>query len=540
LPGPLRKPIPRSLFALAACALLTLAGAGCGSSSPAPAPGTHRPPLESIFEADLALRTNPAATLDALRTLGVSRVKVFMPWRTVAPNPTSAKAPSGFRASDPAAYPPAGWATFDTILRDAKARGMDIDLTIGEPAPQWATGPGSPPGPAGVWKPSAADFGAFMRAVGTRYSGTYRAPGTSSPLPRVDFWGIWNEPNYGQDLAPQAIGSTVELSPNLYRGLLDTSFAALKATGHASDTIVIGELAPRGITVGDQPGNFSGMVPLRFVRALYCADSSFRVYRGNAATERGCPTTAAASKAFPTQHPILFDASGFSVHPYPQGQLPPNVPTTVEPDYADLPALPNLERTLDRLQGLYGSSKRFALYSTEFGYQTNPPEKIARAVNTSTASLYLNWAEYISWRDPRIRSYDQYLLSDPVTANALGGFATGLELADQTPKPTYDAYRMPLYLPSSHAAKGKAVEVWGCVRPAPYARRDSGRQQTARVEFAATAAGPFRVLQRVPITDPQGYFDVRIAFPGSGVVRIGFTPSHGPAIHSRVAAVSIG
>ena len=175
-----------------------------------------------------------------------------------------------------------------------------------------------------------------------------------------------------------------------------------------------------GITVGDQPGNFSGMVPLRFVRALYCADSSFRLYRGAAATERGCPATAAASKTFPAQHPILFHASGFSVHPYPQGQLPPNVPTSIEPDYADLPALPNLERTLDRLQGLYGSSEHFPLYSTEFGYQTNPPEKIARAVSVSTAALYLNWAEYISWRDPRIRSYDQYLLSDPVTANAVG------------------------------------------------------------------------------------------------------------------------
>ncbi|MEA2144985.1 MAG: polysaccharide biosynthesis protein PslG [Solirubrobacteraceae bacterium] len=529
-------------LALAACALGALGAGGCGAShsGTTTTAGTQRPPLESIFEADLALRTNPAATLDALRTLGVSRVKVFMPWRTVAPNPTSAKAPSGFRASDPAAYPPAGWATFDTILRDAKARGMDIDLTIGQPAPDWATAPGSPPGPAGVWKPSAADFGAFMHAVGTRYGGSYRAAGSSSPLPRVDFWGIWNEPNYGQDLAPQAIGSRVELSPNLYRGLLDASYTSLKATGHGSDTILIGELAPRGITVGDQPGNFSGMVPLRFVRALFCADSAFRLYRGTAATERGCPATAAASKAFPAQHPILFHASGFSVHPYPQGQLAPNVPTPIEPDYADLPALPNLERTLDRLQGLYGSSEHFPLYSTEFGYQTNPPEKIARAVSASSAALYLNWAEYISWRDPRIRSYDQYLLSDPVTANASGGFATGLELANGTPKPTYDAYRMPLYLPRPHAATGQAVEVWGCVRPAAYARRDSGAPQTALVEFATGPGAPFRILQRVPITDPQGYFDTRVMLPSRGVVRIAFTPPHGPAIHSRLAAVSIG
>lgn len=158
----------------------------------------------------------------------------------------------------------------------------------------------------------------------------------------------------------------------------------------------------------------------------------------------------------------------------------------------------------------------------------------------STAALYLNWAEYISWRDPRIRSYDQYLLSDPVTANASGGFATGLELANGTPKPTYEAYRMPLYLPSPHAGKGQAVEVWGCVRPAAYARRDSGTQPTALVEFATGPSGPFRVLQRLPITDAQGYFDTRVVFPSHGVVRIGFTPPHGPAMYSRLAAVSIG
>lgn len=532
---------PRRAFVLA-CAAACLALSACGgtSSHGGSAAGPQRPRLLSIFEADLALRTNPGPTLETLHGLGVSVIKVFMPWRSIAPAAQASQPPRGFDATDPAAYPAAAWAPYDTILRMARGMGITVDLTVGQPAPQWATASGSPPGPPGVWKPSAARFGAFMRAVGTRYSGSYRPAGAGSPLPAVGFWGVWNEPNYGQDLAPQAIGSTVELSPNLYRGLLDAAYAALKATGHANNTIVIGELAPRGITVGDQPGNFSGMVPLRFVRALYCADASFHLYRGAAAAARGCPTTAAASKQFAAQHPLLFHASGFSVHPYPQGQLPPNVPTTIEPDYADLPALPKLESTLDRLQGLYGSSTRFPLYSTEFGYQTNPPEKIARAVDMTTASLYLNWAEYISWRDPRIRSYDQYLLSDPVTANASGGFATGLELADGTPKPTFAAFRMPLYLPRATVGKGQAVEVWGCVRPAPSYQRTTGHQAVALIEYAASAAGPFRVLARVPISDPDGYFDVNVHVPAGGVIRTTFSPQHGPAIHSRLATISIG
>ena len=47
-------------------------------------------------------------------------------------------------------------------------------------------------------------------------------PGDPNDLPRVSFWELWNEPNFGIDLAPQAInGSTVPAAPAMYRGLLD-------------------------------------------------------------------------------------------------------------------------------------------------------------------------------------------------------------------------------------------------------------------------------------------------------------------------------
>ena len=538
LSGPLSKPPVRLALALAAGALLALAAAGCGGGSKSATSATsHRSPFESIFGADVALRTNPTGTLDLLRSLGVTRVKVMLPWSHVAPAAQASSPPAGFRATDPAAYPTSGWAPYDAIMRAAHTRGVGVDLTVVQPAPQWATGAGAPSGPSGIWKPSATAFGAFMRAVGTRYSGHYKPAGGGSPLPRVDFWGVWNEPNYGQDLAPQAIGSTIEIAPRLYRGLLDAAYASLQATGHGQDTILIGDIAPRGITVGDAPGNFSGMVPLRFVRALYCVGSHLTPLRGSAATLRGCPATAAASRAFPAQHPVLFRASGFAVHPYPQGRTPPNLPNSFEPDYADLGALVNLEHLLDRVLTGYGSSKRFDLWSTEFGYKTDPP--YASGLPLSTAALYLNWSEYISWSNPRIRSYDQYLITDPAP-NSGSSFDTGLEYASGAPKPTLAAFRLPLFLPRAHAGRGHAIEVWGCIRPAPYAQRDTGSQQTAQVEFARTPAGPFTVLDHVPITDPDGYFDVQVKFPASGVVRLSWTPPHGPVQHSRMATVAIG
>jgi hypothetical protein len=425
--------------------------------------------MEPIFEAGKQVNTDPNAAMGTLKRLGVARVKVFVPWNAVAPDPTSRKPPH-FDATDPAAYPAAGWARYD----------------------------------------------AFVRAIGTRYSGTYKPPGASSPLPRVSFWSIWNEPNYGFDLAPQAVNH-IEVSPALYRGLLDAAWSALGATGHGHDTVLIGELAPRGQETGNHPGLFDGMVPLRFLRALYCVDSSFHVLRGTAATERGCPESGTPAE-FRAAHPALFEAAGFADHPYAQGGLPPNSTAAEETDYADLPALKNLENTLDRTQQIYGSSTRFPIYSTEFGYQTNPPETFLpkKTTDPSTAAVNLNWAEYLFWKDPRVASYDQYLLTDPPS----GHFASGLEFADGTPKATYEAYRMPIYLPVTTLHKGQQAEVWGCVRPAWIARRDTGRDQFAKIEFQPASGGGYKTVQVVPLTDRYGYFDTKQAFDSSGQARV--------------------
>ncbi|MBV9802494.1 MAG: hypothetical protein JO130_04865, partial [Solirubrobacterales bacterium] len=323
----------------------------------------------------------------------------------------------------------------------------------------------------------------------------------------------------------------------LYRRLLDSAWSALAQTGHGHDTILIGELAPRGQTVGDQPGNFSGMVPLRFIRALYCVDSSLRPFTGSAAAARSCPSTSAGSAAFPRQHPGLFEASGFAFHPYPQG-FAPDVRTPGEPDYADLPQLQQLENTLDGAMAAYGSHVHLPLYNTEFGYQTNPPETmIARAVHPAQAAAWANQAEYMSWRDPRVVSWDQYLLSDP--APGPSSFDTGLQFSDGKPKATYDAFRMPVWLPSQSARQGQALEVWGCVRPAHYVLAHSRKPQVADIQFKPASGGAFKTIKRVALTDPYGYFDTQVTFRSSGTVRISWDYPHGPRIHSRTVQVTI-
>jgi hypothetical protein len=259
--------------------------------------------------------------------------------------------------------------------------------------------------------------------------------------------------------------------------------------------------------------------------------------QGHAATERSCPSTGAGSKGFPAKHPALFHAAGFAFHPYPQG-FAPNVRTPLEPDYADLPQLHVLERTLDGAVSAYGSSTRFPLYDTEFGYQTNPPEaSIARAVNPTRAAAYSNLAEYMSWRNGRVASWDQYLLADPPPGAS--SFDTGLQFYGGKRKALYDAFRMPVYLPVTTASSGHALEVWGCVRPAHYPIEKSEAPQVAQIQFQSAAGRPFTTVKRVTLTDPSAYFDTQVTFPSSGNVRILWSYPHGPAIHSRTVSITI-
>jgi hypothetical protein len=309
----------------------------------------------------------------------------------------------------------------------------------------------------------------------------------------------------------------------MYRNLVAAEWNALRATGHAHDTFVWGELAPRG---APNWGIFSGMKPLIFLRALYCVDEHYRPLRGAAATIRGCPSNVAGSRRFRARNPGLFSATGVAVHPYMRW-YPPNKEKVPDPDYTSLGQIGNLMRALDRLQRVYGSHKRFPIYDTEFGYITTPPKHDSREfpwVNQKTAAYYLNWAEYISWRNPRIRSFSQYLLNDPIPPRSnddWGGYASGLlTFGKHARKPTYAAWRLPLYLPVTTARRGRRLEVWGCARPAHFAQADTGDTQIVEIQFQRASHGPFTTLRAVSVTDPHGYFDLRMNFPGSGTVRL--------------------
>ena len=414
-------------------------------------------------------------------------VRVNLTWNQIAPSANSTHRPAGFNAINPGAYPAGGWAPYDAFVRTATADHITVDFTINGPAPLWATGSGAPKGTTGYfradWEPSAKEYGFFVKAVGTRYSGSFKPAGSATALPRVSFGrsGTSRTTATTSRRRGPAHQSTPN-SPHIYRNLLDAAWSSLNATGHSTrtDKILFGEVTPHG---NNTFGVFANMKPLIFLRSLYCVDSNYHQLRGSAARAQGCPTTAAGSRSFRKQNPALFSASAFAAHPYEEASAP-NRPTSPMRDQAvrrprrsglrRLPGAPRLERTLDRLNGIYGSHSHFPVWSTEFGFRTRPPDP-HEGVSPSTAAIYMNQAEYLSYKQSRVFSYSQYALQDQAPP---AYFDTGLINPNGSHKPGFDAYRMPLWLPSTSTRKGRKLEVWGGVRPAAYAKLDTGKAQS--------------------------------------------------------------
>lgn len=522
--SPVNRLTARRLAAVTLGAALASAGA---AAMPAAASANSSQIAMIQDNSDLV---NAPAAFAQFRELGANAVRVIVPWSQIAPKSRSRKKPN-FDANDPNAYPAAGWIPYDNLVRAAARYGIKVDFTVTGGAPRWAEGPGvpKPETPFFAWRPNAAAYGQFFHAVAERYDGHFTPNGQSSPLPAVRFWAIYNEPNFGEDLGPQAIkGSTVSVGPMMYRSLVNAGWKALHATGHGRDTIVIGEFAARGLSgpvtrshPQGLPGNRAQTKPLLFIRTLYCLSPSNRQLRGSVARAVGCPTNAAGSRRFRAQNPGLFNASGVSDHPYPDN-LSPVSDGGRDPNFAAFRDLGRFGRLFDTITAIYGSHKRFPIYNTEYGYITHPPAK-PHYVSQATAAYYINWAEFLSYKNRRIRSYMQYLLTDPSPRSGpYAGFASGLELPNGKPKATFFAFRMPFYMPKTSFSRNQSVEVWGDVRPAPFATLDGFGPQQAQIQLQSGGGG-FRTIGTVNLNRAGGYFDVRMKFPSSGTVRLQWT-----------------
>ena len=366
--------------------------------------------VEAPFE---LLNGAPDSALDLLQSLGVTAIRIQLPWASVAPSPNASRAPA-FNATDPNAYPAAGWSRYDIAISHARARGMKVLLTIAGPAPRWATASHRD----GITNPSATAFGKLATAVGRRYGS------------QVSWWSIWNEPNLGKMLGP-----TRELaSASIYRALYLKAYAGLRSA-RVSAPILIGELAP----IGNHLARIGTTSPLRFLRAMLCLNGSYRKSRTCAAVP----------------------AQGFAMHPYTRAVGPRMIPPT--PDDVTIGVISRLVKALDRAAAARALPRRLPVYVTEFGVQSFPDH--LAGVPLPVQSDFRSLAEYMAYSNARVASFSQYLLRDDQTLNgATGRFESGLFLfKGNVPKPALQSFRLPLVVLAHGSA---SATLWGFVRPA--------------------------------------------------------------------------
>lgn len=496
---------------------------GCGllgAASSASASGN----LQSIMEDPNVEGSNPNPTpnFQLMRYLGVNIVRIGVPWSTVAPSPNLPTVPP-VNLSDPSSYN-WGWIANDVTI--AHRLGMSVDLILTGSAPEWAIGPGAPPASDpehAVWEPDANLYGKFVQAAGAEFRST------------AHFFELWNEANWGPGMAPQYLNSSVPVAAKYYRALVTAGWQALQNSGHGHDTISIGNLSQEG---SSNVGEFGTTQPLTLMKTLYCLSDSYRPLTGSAASEAGCP---GSKSAFKSANPALFSATGVGLHPYPYGQSPTKT-LFPNPNGAEFAEIPQFSRGLDRIEKAYGSGRHLSIYNTEYGYPTRPNDTPHFVDTPPKAASNLNEAQYLSWKNPRLATYDQYEVVD-----SSQWFKTGLFWYPHTqacpgatpcPKPSFYAYRLPVWLPVTKAKRGHALEVWGQVRAAGYARMDTGRSQTVQVQFASRGSGRYRTVKKVRLTNRYGYFDTHVKFPGSGSVRLTWTyPASDASLINPLAGV---
>jgi hypothetical protein len=500
-----------------------LAGVCLAVPAQALADNTQTSMLQDDNQIIYSTPAHEVAILQKLHALGVDIVKVSVVWYLIAPNPTSSTPPK-FDAANPAAYPPGSWNRWDLLDREAHKLGMKVYFQITPLDPKWAKAPGNPPeGKALGRAPDLALFSQFVKAVGTRYSGHYGKPA----LPRVSMWGIWNEPNWPNWLNPwqrKVHGITEHSQPPIYRGIVNTAYRSLKATGHGKDAILIGESSNAGT-----------IQPMTFLEDLYCVGSKFKPLKGKGAAEVGCPTKPNRSKFF-KGNPGLFKMTGWAHHPYGR-------PDNARQGWITVYNLSTMERGLNDIFHTYGHrrSKGIPLYLTEWdgALHTNPPDKYY-STTLKQQAVWTDQGEYITWHTPYVKTLCQFLLVDdkPDTSAKKGSRkywntpTGGLYFYPGTKaKPALQAFRIPIWLPTANT--GTHVTVWGQLRPANH-----HKVQRGKIEFQRQGSHKWVVLRKVSTTNPEGFILTHVAVGRPGKVRLGWQASSHHTDYSRSVTVS--
>jgi hypothetical protein len=381
--------VPRAAAALAATLVaLAVVLAPSASASPSLKVG--------IFDDGVVLYGEPDLVFPQLAKTGTQLLRVNLWWSGPGISVATRKPKRPGDPKDPA-Y---NWDTYDRTVRFSIVNNIQpIFSIIG--TPPWANA-------AKGWNvapTNARDLRLFAAAAQKRYSGTFvNADGIT--LPRVSLWMAWNEPNNPVFLKPQyrRTGKTWAIqSGRDYARMCNAVVQGVKSIQRSS-TVACGATGPRG---NNNPNSSRPSVsPLPFLRAMKLGGAKgFDAY---------------------AHHPYYGSPAETPSTPPPPGRRgqPPTAVT-----------LGNIDVLIKEIDRLYG--KRMRIWVTEYGYQTNPPDRFY-GVTYSKQAKYLTQAVSVVRANPRIDVFLWFLLRDE---ERLGGWQSGLTTFEGKRKSSFNAFR---------------------------------------------------------------------------------------------------
>jgi hypothetical protein len=245
---------------------------------------------------------------------------------------------------------------------------------------------------------------------------TFRAFASAAArrYPWVRRWLIWNEPNQVRWLRPT--------SPAVYTSrLLNPAYAAIHAEIRGA-LVAGGGTAPRG--------SIGGVSPVAWLRGMRAAHAKLDAYAHN---------------------------------PYP---LDPKRETPLSDGCTQCTTI--TMATIDRLVALVTRNfPRARIWLTEYGYQTNPPDRVL-GVSPALQARYVGEGAYAAYRTARVDLLIHFLYRDEPQ---LSRFQSGLVTLGYKAKPALAGFEAPL---AQTSRSGARVSLWGQLR-APAAARTSAQ-----------------------------------------------------------------
>ena len=297
--------------------------------------------------------------------------------------------------------------------------------------------------------PRWANGGGGPNVLPTNAFGDF-ATAAAARFPWIRLWTAWNEPNtriFSSPVSPSAYVSQV----------LNPAYAALHAASGAN-RVAGGVTSPRKTP--------TGMAPLVFLQGMRAAHARLDAYAQN---------------------------------PYPLSRI-----ETPSHDFCSTCGYFTMARLAQIRSYVTQAFGPKPIWLTEYGYQTNPPDRLL-GVSDVLQAKYIGSAALRVWQEPGVVMLIQFLVRDEP---AVGNWQSGLFRAGGGAKLSYHAFALPLAQVSRH---GSRVVLWGQVRPG------SGR----RAYVLQRAVGSrWQSVGAQARTSARGVFTRTVALPRGTSVRI--------------------